>query len=115
MKTGILPAKQYYRLWIGQIGRWRPQAWQDVPPRFAPLEPADERAYSARHALAFLEGFNGQMLAHCGRHWAVAIAVEFEASAVATPQRLFSQLEPRRNGRRPRRMSPGHPAANRSL
>ena len=69
-----------YQLWIGRVGTWRPQRWHDLPPRFVAQQPADDVAYSARHALAFIEGFNHQMLASGGRHWAVALAVEIRSA-----------------------------------
>ncbi|HEY5311087.1 MAG TPA: hypothetical protein VIK18_01165, partial [Pirellulales bacterium] len=62
------------------------------------LESADSRAYSAPHALAFLEGFNSQMLAGRGRHWAVAVAIEASDGEALASRRLFSGRQLRRDG-----------------
>ena len=56
------------------------------------------RLHSAKHALAFLEGFNRQMLATRGRHWAVALAIEIGSSGGFAPPRLFSGQQLRRDG-----------------
>ncbi|HEX3658617.1 MAG TPA: hypothetical protein VHV55_22690 [Pirellulales bacterium] len=98
MKPSREPAKRRFRLWIGNTGGWRPRCWRDVPPRFVAWEPADSRAYSARHALAFLEGFNGQMLAGRGRLWAVAVAIDVLDGETFAPGRLFSGRELHRDG-----------------
>jgi hypothetical protein len=92
------PTGRQYRLWIGRIGTWRPRSWNDVPPRFVALAPADEGSYSAKHALAFLEGFNRQMLATRGRHWAVALADGIRSSGDCAPPRFFSAHQLRRDG-----------------
>lgn len=98
MKRQRAPSARQYRLWIGRVGHWRPRCWQDLPPRFVALEPADDSCYSAKHALAFLEGFNRQMLATRGRHWAVALAIEIRSGGDFAPPRLFSGHQLRRDG-----------------
>ena len=98
MKRPPRPVARQYRLWIGRIGPWQPRSWHDLPPRFVALEPADDGSYSAKHALAFLEGFNRRMLTTRGRHWAVALAVEIRTGGDFAPPRLFSGQQLRRDG-----------------
>jgi hypothetical protein len=64
-----------FRVWITRYERWRPAAWDEVPPRATAVEPADSSAMSARDAVRFLEGFNRTMLARLVPIWAIAVPV----------------------------------------
>jgi hypothetical protein len=68
-------SRQLYRIWIASYTDWRPGTWHDVPSRAIALEPAEADLLSVGQAQAFLEGFNGQMLAGSKRLWAVAVPV----------------------------------------
>ena len=65
-----------YRIWIARCADWQPRHWAEVPPRILPLEAADEGCYSAVEAIAFLEGFNSEMLRDPKGCWAVALPVQ---------------------------------------
>lgn len=79
-----------YRLWIATYADWRPNHWNESPPRATALEPVDDGLYSADEAALFLEGFNGSMLQH-DKHdkaaavWAVAIPVAIRYEGDAQP------------------------------
>lgn len=74
-----------YRVWIAQYQDWRPDRWEDVPPRFRAVEPATAGRLSPEAAAHWLEGFNGAMLAVEKNFWAVAVAVRlrYEGDLVA--------------------------------
>jgi hypothetical protein len=79
------PPPPRFRIWIASFQDWQPSAWQDVPPRAVALEPAAGEALSAAEAQAFLEGFNGRMLAEHKRLWAVAVPVVIRFDGDAQP------------------------------
>src|SRR5436305_8033943 len=85
MKAALRDRRPLFRVWIVRYERWRPAAWDELPPRATAVEPADGAAMSAREAVRFLEGFNRTMLARVENAagesddslsvWAVAIPV----------------------------------------
>lgn len=66
---------QTYRLWIAHTQQWRGQHWNDVPPRARAWELAQEGCFTLPQAVAYLEGFNTQMLHEAKPYWAIATCV----------------------------------------
>jgi hypothetical protein len=67
-----------FRIWVVRYERWRPGAWDELPPRAVAVEAAEAAPLSAGEAARFLEGFNGTMLARSAtadRLWAIAVPV----------------------------------------
>jgi hypothetical protein len=81
-----------FRVWITRYEKWRPSAWDELPPRATAVEPADASAMSAREAIRFLEGFNRTMLTRLLPIWAVAVPVtilyegDLRIGAIVTPK-----------------------------
>ena len=67
-----------FRLWITRYDNWQPQHWYDVPPAVVTTEPAEDRPVPIEEAIAFLEGFNGQMLRESQTCWAIAAPVTIQ-------------------------------------
>jgi hypothetical protein len=75
MKTPRGKLSPLFRVWITRYEKWRPVAWDEIPPRATAVEPADASSMSARDAIRFLEGFNRTMLARLLPIWAIAVPV----------------------------------------
>ncbi len=75
MATSRREPRSLFRIWVVRYDRWRPAAWNDLPPQAVAIEAAEAAPLSAAEAARFLEGFNGTMLARPARLWAVAVPV----------------------------------------
>lgn len=67
--------RQEFRLWITRVENWRPAAWTQIPPRAVAMTPAEEGAFSAEEATAYMQGFNSAILDAPQGVWAVAVPV----------------------------------------
>jgi hypothetical protein len=87
--------RQQYRVWVARYDAWRPQRWDEIPPRCWAVEAAEPGCMSHASAVQFIEGFNSAVLNADCRLWAVAVPVAVFYAGDAVPGEQLRSDSPR--------------------
>jgi hypothetical protein len=92
MRNAKWASKNRYRVWIVRYEGPAPRHWLDVPPGAVAVEPAENRAMTARQARHYIESFNREVCKGVRKIWTVAVPVTIRYEGDPQPGRVIVQV-----------------------